>query len=257
MQNKVSVLEKGLLKSKSLEVEYFHFRPQDQELKGLALFTHGYTSHKGSILSWGQRLADFGIATLLFDLPGHYLGSFREAPSFDEFTADAPTLFEAGLKKLQTDHPQAPHTLFMGGHSLGALISLKASVLPCFEDYQTTCFVVGFGLAPEKGKHVFESDFYKATLDMRRQLVSPSLAPESMFPWIWDQKWHLQLSHHKIIFLTGKDDVVVATDGSERLAEQLERLGNEVLLIRPTRLPHHMPELAASHILAQVKKIFK
>ena len=43
-----------------------------------AVFTHGYTADKSSIINWPIRLAEAGVSSILFDLPGHYLGTFSE-----------------------------------------------------------------------------------------------------------------------------------------------------------------------------------
>ena len=53
--------------------------------EGLAVFCHGYTAHKGDLLTWASRLSEEGLTTLIFDIPGHYLGSYNEVESFEEF----------------------------------------------------------------------------------------------------------------------------------------------------------------------------
>ena len=50
-----------------------------------ALFSHGYTSHKGDCLNWATRLVEAGVPCMIFDQPGHYLGSFHEIASFEDF----------------------------------------------------------------------------------------------------------------------------------------------------------------------------
>ena len=54
-----------------------------------AIFTHGYTASKRDCLPWAQRLAEAGIPAVIFDLPGHYLGSFHECESFEDFKEHA------------------------------------------------------------------------------------------------------------------------------------------------------------------------
>ncbi len=63
----------------------------------------------------------------------------------------------------------------------------------------------------------------------------------------------MDISGHRIHFITGEDDLVVGKDGSERLAKILESHGNQVTVERPTKLGHHLPELAAGYVKKYVK----
>jgi predicted esterase len=219
----------------------------------IAIFAHGYTSHKGSILNWAARLSEEGIPSLIFDLPGHYLGNFSRVSSFEAFKNEAPHLFseshQAMLKLIQKHHPSfSSRRVIVGGHSLGALLALKSLDLPCFESVESQAICVGLGL-PAKGKvHLFDTPFYKSTLALRAQFVDSSLAPEKVFPWIKEEKEQMKIKNKNIYFLTGKDDLVVGNDGTERLADHLEKLGNNTVIEKPTKLPHHQPEMAAAHI---------
>jgi alpha-beta hydrolase superfamily lysophospholipase len=213
---------------KQRQVEGFLFLPENFECQSLGLFTHGYTSHKVSILSWCNRLAESGMACALFDLPGHYLGTFNEIDSFEAFKEIAPQLFVKAAKKLseailvkQPQQEMNDWTLVLGGHSLGALLALKASTLPELNNYfNQHLMCVGFGLPPRGMTHVFESPFYKATLEIREQLVSPALKPSVILPWIKEQKEQLKLENKSIFLLTGDDDVVVGKEGTELLAKR-------------------------------------
>jgi alpha-beta hydrolase superfamily lysophospholipase len=228
----------------------------------LSVFTHGFTSHKGSIFNWSLRLAEEGIPSLLFDLPGHYLGGFTEVSSLEAFQRNATLMFESGLKILEdllldelglhSDHNSTKFIL--GGHSLGALLSLKACNSPAFQNFkQTQVIAVGFGLPPEGVTHIFNTPFYKSTLAVRAQLVSEAIGPDKIFPWIKEEKESLNLTGQDIYLLTGEDDVVVGKDGTERLKAQLEGLGNNVVLEKPAKLAHHVPENAAPHIKKWLK----
>ena len=87
-------IKKTLIRYRSWSVQAFLFLPKAlKETNTLAIFTHGYTSHKGSLISWGDKLAKASIPTLIFDLPGHYLGSFNEVDDFDEFRMHSHELF--------------------------------------------------------------------------------------------------------------------------------------------------------------------
>ena len=108
--------------------------------------------------------------------------------------------------------------------------------------------LVGFGLPPQGVTHIFNTPFYKSTLHLRAQLVSPQLPPDEVFPWIKKRKEELDLTMQRIHFITGEDDVVVGKDGSQRLAKQLSDLGNDVTIEAPKRLAHHQPELAGPYI---------
>jgi hypothetical protein len=242
----------------------FCFLPEsaDKLAKSVSLFTHGFTSHKGSILNWSLRLAEEGVPSLLFDLPGHYLGGFTEVSSFDSFTENAHSMFESALENLKVhlkdelgvELKEQSTNLILGGHSLGALLSLKACELDTFSAFEKTQVIaVGFGLPPQGVTHIFDTPFYKSTLAVRAQLVSEAINPDKVFPWIKEEKESLSLTHKTIYLLTGEDDVVVGKDGTERLRDQLQSLGNEVVLEKPAKLAHHVPENAAPHIKKWLK----
>ena len=112
---------------------------------------------------------------------------------------------------------------------------------------------VGFGLPPQGVTHIFNTPFYKSTLAVRAQLVSEAINPDNTFPWIKEEKEALNLTHKSIYLLTGEDDVVVGKDGTERLKDQLLALGNDVVLEKPSKLAHHVPENAAPHIKKWLK----
>lgn len=229
-----------------------------KKVNTIGLFTHGFTSHKASILNWPLRLAEDGIPCILFDLPGHYLGTFSEVHSFDAFKENAPLMFASAIESLkevldtnQIDFDCNPKEtkLIIGGHSLGALLSLMALETDKIREFSTKqCVAVGFGLPPQGVTHVFDTPFYRSTLKVRGQLVSPALNPDIIFPWIKEEKEKLDLMGEDIYLLTGEDDVVVGKDGTERLAAQLESAGNRVVVEKPKKLGHHLPENAAPHI---------
>lgn len=239
--------------------------PSVEIKKGMAVFTHGYTSHKASILNWPTRLVEEGMPALIFDLPGHYLGGFSEVESFESFKTETPRLFIQGLevlKKLFVENfPLNEHFLddpemnyIFGGHSLGAMMSLYAIDLEEAKAINARSICVGLGLPPEGVTHIFDTPFYKSTLVIRGQLVSPNLDPKEVFPWIKEAKEKMTISGHKVHFITGKDDLVVGDDGTERMAKILSDHGNEVSVEKPTKLPHHQPEMAAGHVKKYLKK---
>jgi hypothetical protein len=232
--------------------------PKKAPSKTIGIFTHGYTSHKASILSWCTRMAEEGVSSILFDQPGHYLGSYNEVSSFEEYKLEVPKLFNTAkdhlLETIETED-QALYELFsnddyklvLGGHSLGALMSLISLENDEFDKYDLRCICVGLGMPPEGVTHIFDTPFYKSTLDVRRQLVSSAISPEVIFPWIKERKENLSLNNRRIHFITGADDVVVGKEGSEIMVDHLSAT-NTVTLDRPNKIPHHMPELAAPHI---------
>ncbi len=225
------------------------------EIKCLAIFAHGYTSHKGQLLNWGQRMAEAGAATVLFDWPGHFMGSFSKSGPWDFFNAHAHELFHSAVShlRLQT-HSNDNLPLIYGGHSLGALMALKA--LNQVHAEKACAIAVGLGRNRLVGaKHLFESEIYQSTLHLRAQLVDNELAPERFFTWIDEQKEKLLLSGKTIYLLSGKDDFVVGSDGPEWMAQHLERQENIVTLERPEHLPHHEPELAAPYIKKYLKTL--
>jgi alpha-beta hydrolase superfamily lysophospholipase len=226
--------------------------------KALGVFTHGYTSHKGSILSWATRLAEEGIGTLIFDQPGHFLGTYSEVEDFEQFKELVPELFYQGLLKLKElfleELPLSAHILdeddfkvILGGHSLGALTSLLALDTPELKEMNTISICVGLGMPPVGITHIFESPFYKSTLNIRSQLVSKAIGPEFILPWIKKEKENLQILNKRIHFITGADDIIVGRGGTQIMADKLA-LHNDISFDEPPKLPHHLPEMAAPHI---------
>ena len=219
-----------------------------------AVFTHGYTASKSDCLSWAQRLSENGVPVIIFDQPGHYLGSFNDFDSFDDYKDNAHTLFIDSLNELKRHFKKEFKTLILGGHSLGGLLSLKANTLEEFQKYKLITVGVGVGISQHKTTHLFESSFYEKTLNIRGQLVTPALAPSIVFPWIKEEKIELDVIQKRIHLITGQDDVVVGAGGQEALVANLEELGNIVTMKEPKKLPHHEPSLAAAHIYAFLKE---
>lgn|GEM_PF-464154 len=247
--------------AKNLDVPALAFVPSQLQSEVLAIFTHGYTSHKSSILNWSHRLAQAGMASIVFDLPGHYLGDFKDILHFKDFVSESPLLFWQATEQLNSllpkDKKQSLTKVIFGGHSLGALLSLLALEHGHSGLKVEANILVGFGLAlDQKGKHLFESPFFKSTLELRAQLVSPCMAPEVMFPWIAEQKNSVgtRIPRSRLHFITGADDVVVGQQGSEELMAILNSNGHLTTLEKPGHLPHHLPELAASSIYHWCKK---
>lgn len=242
---------------------------EDDNVKPLptfALLTHGYTADKSSLLNWAVRLTEAQVSVILFDLPGHYLGNFSEVLDFDYFKNHAHELFYTAFLKLQEQFLENfPHEknlilkenlkLILAGHSLGALLSLKALMLPEFLEYQKLSISVGLGLAPTNVVHLFDTPFYKSTLKIREQLVSLALKPDNVFPWIKEEKQSLNIEGAVIHLITGVDDVVVGEEGMEKFAAMMTAKGNTVTMERPSKLPHHEPQLAAPYVKKHLKKI--
>ncbi len=240
-----------VLETKGLNVNSLTFIPAQDKLKAnfRAIFTHGYTSHKSSILSWGSRLSLAGIPVTIFDLPGHYLGGFNDFEDFSTFTNEAPELFMKAQLFQQNILKTTPEKLIIGGHSLGALLSLHATKL---FDIEKQLFLVGFGVNEQDTTHFFATDFFRKTLNIRKQLVSKHLDPDIVFQWIKDQKQLIDTKNEKICLISGQDDVVVGPQGADNLAKKL-KVHNEVHLIKPKRLAHNLPEMAATHIFNHLK----
>jgi hypothetical protein len=128
-------------------------------------------------------------------------------------------------------------------------------MLPEFSDFQKLSIAVGLGMAPKDIVHIFDTPFYKSTLRIREQLVSPALKPDNVFPWIKEEKQIIDTHDSTIHLITGIDDLVVGEDGMERFAESLIAKNNRVTIEKPTKLPHHEPLLAAAHVKKYLKKI--
>ncbi len=237
----------------------------DRDVKSeWAFFSHGYTSHKGDCLNWASRLVESGVPCLIFDQPGHYLGSFHEVSSWEDFKAHVHELFGEAFIRLQglmethlgVGQYPSPKNIILGGHSLGAYTSIRALELPVFQDYQKVAVAVGIGIGQGQAAHLFETAFYEKTLSLRRQLVSPELDSRQVFSWIKTEKENMTVSNQRVHLITGEDDLVVGANGMTPFIEVLERNGNVVTWERPKRLPHHEPGIASPHIYAFLKDHF-
>ena len=147
-----------------------------------------------------------------------------------------------------------PEQVILGGHSLGALLSVFALELEAFKDLNPVSIGVGLGISQHTSAHLFETSFYEKTLNIRRQLVDEKLDSDLVFPWIKQAKLDLDITQKRIHLITGKDDVVVGEGGMEALEFHLKSLGNHVTSAEPNKLPHHEPANAAAHIYSFLKK---
>jgi hypothetical protein len=229
-----------------------------------ALFTHGYTSHKGDCLNWAARLVESGVPSMIFDQPGHYLGSFHEVNSWEDFRDHAHELFSEAYLRLkdlmQTNREPGqysdPKNIILGGHSLGAFTALRALELPAFSHLGRLGLGIGIGIGQRQATHLFETAFYEKTLSLRRQLVSPCLDSKVVFSWLKKEKENMMISGQRIHLITGEDDVVVGASGLEAFVEVLEKNHNSVTSEKPRRLPHHEPGAATPHLYAFLKDHF-
>ena len=103
-------------------------------------------------------------------------------------------------------------------------------------------------------QHLFQTPFFKETLNLRSELVSSQIAPEVVFPWISEKKQNLNTKGKKIILVAGQDDIVIDREkGINRLADILKK-NNSVETIVPPSLPHHQPERAGVYLKQEIKK---
>ncbi len=242
---------KGILKLRKWKVEYFICSPSKSniEYKSLMAITHGYTSHKGSLISWMFKLKDLGIPSILFDLPGHYLGSFNEIESFSEFKQYSHHLFPAAIKEI-TKRLRVSSTpnIILGGHSLGALLSIKALNLIGQEHNASSLSVgIGFSYSKTKSKHILETPFFSQGLKNYEQLVSPKLCSKNIFPWIAAEKENIEITNKRVHIISGENDFII-NDGAIQFANHLRSKNNNITTKIVKNLPHHQPELAIGHI---------
>ena len=248
-------LKKLHLSLREWKVEAFCFLPTtSQPVSSLAVFTHGYTAHKGTILNWGVQLASKNIPTIIFDLPGHYLGSFNEVLDFAEYDQFVHQFFaEAFNYLLQEVNDSTVQNVIIGGHSMGALMSLRASTLQCFNKFNRIIIPVGYGISSQGKSHPLQEPFFKPFLKIRQQLVSPALAPAVVLPWLETTKRSIICTGEVIHIISGTDDVIITADAANRIITHLGK-NNTVTYDLPSRLPHHQPELAIKYILRFLKK---
>ena len=245
-------LHKKTLENKNFKFNAIAFIPPEP-LNIAAVFTHGYTASKNDCVNWAQRLSDANIPTIIFDLPGHHLGSFHGVDSFEQFQNHAHECFQTAFEYLNELAPEIEQVV-LGGHSLGALLSVHALELDIFNSLQPICIGVGLGISQHKSTHLFETSFYEKTLNIRRQLVDEKLDSDLVFPWIKQAKLDLDITQKRVHLITGQDDVVVGEGGMEALEFHLKSLGNQVSSTEPRKLPHHEPAAAATHIYSFLKK---
>lgn len=247
-------IDKKVLRLQKWKVEAFFFLPTEiKSFETVALFTHGYTADKSTLLNWGVQLSNRNIPTVLFDLPGHYLGSFNEVDSFQEFNQHVHRLYESAMKEFEQLIPSEKiENVVIGGHSLGGLISLRASELKIFKKLQRWIIPVGYGIAKE-GNHPLLSNFFQPFLKVRKELVSSAIAPEIVLPWIESNKSSVQCKDERIHLISGKDDVITTADAAQRAVSLLGQ-HNNVSSDFPDHLPHHLPELAIRNILQFLRK---
>lgn len=219
-----------------------------------AIFTHGYTASKSDCLSWAQRLSEAGINVCIFDLPGHHLGSLHSVSSFEDFRDYSHECFVDAFNYLKSSlKGEECSRLILGGHSLGALLALKALEITAFSELSPISIGIGLGIGQHQETHLFESAFYQKTLNIRRQLVDDKIDSDLIFPWIKEEKLNLSMTQKRIHLICGLDDVVVGNGGMEALAFNLEALGNHVTKLEPKKLPHHEPSSASSYIMSFIR----
>ena len=192
-------IEFDLLEHETVRTDAISFLPDPSrgETGTLAVFAPGYTSEKSQLLSWGTGLAALGVPTLIFDLPGHYLGNLHPLGSFEDFKNHTPHLFARGLETLREragERGREAYQVVLGGHSLGSLMAAEAIRLPDFSSMARLLIGVGLSASPANGTHIFETDLYRETLEVRKQLVAPCLSPDRIIPWIKEDKANVSLS---------------------------------------------------------------
>lgn len=229
--------------------------------KEWAIFTHGYTSHKGDCLNWATRLVEAGVPCMIYDQPGHYLGSFHDLDSWESFKDHSHELFVSARDRLEAlmDQDFGPgnypscKTVILGGHSLGGFQAIRALELPQFEHLDKLAIGIGVGLGQSQATHLFETAFYERTLSIRRQLVSPILDSKVVFAWLKEEKMSITVSNKRIHLITGLDDIVVTQNGLKAFVETLTANSNSVTFEEPKKLAHHEPGAATAHLYAFLK----
>ena len=239
------------LETHGLKSNALIFVPQNPSDK-IAVFSHGYTSHKASILNWNTALLEKNIPSIVFDLPGHFLGGYYPLPSFEDFSEYTHLLFSQALEYYFSQYQaQRENTqITIGGHSLGGLFALKA--LNTLSNKYSNSQAIGVGLGLDlKEKHIYTTKLFSRTLEIRNGYVDPLINTDRVFPWIKEQKKSLNLEGKNIHLICGKDDLIVGKDGLQNLASLLAPKNN-ITYDEPEKLPHHLPELAAKLIARRI-----
>ncbi len=228
------------------QVEALIFLPpswQQKSFSRVCIATHGYTADKSSLLQWGIHLAKREIPTIIFDLPGHYLGSFNEVNEFNLFTQHVHQLFINAYHAISSLLNTTPK-IILAGHSLGSYLALKASELPVLKPLCTKIIVVGYGI--NQGTHPLLKSFFRPLIEMRAPLVSPAIAPEKLLKWLEQEKNQVICTNQNIQFITGENDVIITPHATKQAAKLLASR-NQIEMLFPRNLPHNQPELAYPH----------
>ena len=92
-------------------------------------------------------------------------------------------------------------------------------------------------------------------MHLRSQLVSETLHPDIVLPWISEQK-HTEITKDKSVTLIGgKDDIVIGgEEGLKEMAEHLQK-SNTTRIEVVSKLPHHVPENAGIFVKKAVQTI--
>ncbi len=235
----------------TIEDEYQHscngllFIPKNNN-NNLAIFTHGITGHKADLVNWASRISQLKMTCIIFDLPGHILGSFNKVHSMKWFQNNSHLFFIQAKK--EAEKIIKIDKIIVGGHSLGALLSLKAlNILPC-----NHAICVGIGI---NENHPFKTELFKDILNIRNQLISPKLDLYKMIDWIYQEKKNISLSDKNIYLIGGSDDIIAPPNAVNTFANVLKSQNNSVQIIKAKNLPHNRPELAAPHIVKLLKDI--
>lgn len=251
-------LSKGIFRNNQVESHYLLAKPENVRTDRFgntptAIFTHGFTSNKQDLLNWMQKFASNQVPVLIFDLPGHYLGNLTDVNSIEEFYQSSEAFFGQARGLLEAELNQSNLFYLVGGHSLGALLSLLTldQVFP--EKESTLSLIVGLGSPKENSQHFFDTDLFAETRRFRDQLVSPAINMKDLFTWSHDLKRTIEVKDRKIHLICGENDVVVGPGGVERLFEHLKN-NNQVSLDQPKKLSHHEPQLAHVHLYSYLKK---
>jgi alpha-beta hydrolase superfamily lysophospholipase len=251
------VVKRKEISSHNWKLPCLTFCPAEAEVKALAVFSHGFTSHFADLLNWASRLSEISVATTIFGLPGHKLGSDSEVQSLDDFEQYVPKTYCKATESLREELPKIePGTkLFVGGHSLGALLGLMSLEEEDFQDYELRGLAVGLGLLKENQRSLLSSPLFKQNMSIRNQLVSKALQSESMLPWLSKVKNNIKTQNRDIHLITGKNDIIMSSDSMLNMKRKLEEKGNRTSYEIPDNLPHHQPELASATIKKYVKSV--
>lgn len=229
--------------SGNLLVSALQYIPEGQASELSILLTHGYTAGKYSVDHLASVLARKGYTCLTYDLPGHLLGA-----TGGELWRYEDALL-CTLQCAEWLEQNTPGKLIFAGHSLGAALSIHATI-----EYEKMSkpniaglVAMSIGEDPYSG---FESRLGQSMMQMRESHVAGLKADQFLKEIDTQVKCTDYVINTKSLFLAGDQDFVAPPNRVEALAHRV-CTNSTFMELKTNHL--EMPQKAANTILNWMK----